>query len=88
MLPVTHRAGDLRSLFLRYRGLEPDRLIAARMDESSQTGAVCSLAAEMGLPLSYMTSGEAIPGGLEHASLERLMQGVLDPIGVESGGGA
>jgi flagellar biosynthesis protein FlhF len=87
LLPVTHRAGDLRSLLRRYRGLEPDRIIAARMDESSQTGAVCCLAAEMGLPLSYVTSGAAIPGGLEQASLERLMQGVLDPIGVEIGGG-
>ena len=88
MLPVTCHARDLRSICRRYEALEPNRIIAARMDESRQTGAVCSLAAELEIPLSFMTSGEAIPCGVEHASIERLMQGVLDPIALESGGGA
>jgi flagellar biosynthesis protein FlhF len=82
MLPTPYRPQETRSVVDRYHGLEPDRIIAARMDESLQAGAVCSLAAELGTPISFITSGDAIPDGLEHASIERLMR----VIGVESGG--
>ena len=74
LMPVTHRLSDLRMLFARYRGLAPNRIIAARADESPQWGAVCSLAAEEQLPISYISHGEAIPDELEPASIEQLCE--------------
>jgi flagellar biosynthesis protein FlhF len=78
LLPVAFRPRDAARVFARYRALQPDRLVAARTDESTQVGAVCSLARETGIPLSFVTSGDSIADGLERATAAQLVR-VLKP---------
>ena len=73
LLPCAMRLADLRTCFSRYRPLSPDRIVAARCDEAASTGAVCSIAAEQEIPISYITHGEELADGIEPASLDRLL---------------
>jgi flagellar biosynthesis GTPase FlhF len=73
------RLSDLRACFSRYRTLSPDRIVAARCDEAASTGAVCSIAAEQEIRISYITQGEELADGIEAATLDRLLTPLFGP---------
>lgn len=73
VLSATVRSADLLLAAKRYSMFSPTHLIFTRMDEASQAGSIISLAAETGLPLSWLTSGPSEIGEIEDASLPRIL---------------
>jgi flagellar biosynthesis protein FlhF len=84
VLPAVMRARDLRRLLREYDVFRPDRLMFTRLDETDLFGSVYSAAAWSGLPVSYLSAGQQIPGDLERGSPARILELVLGPETVET----
>jgi len=74
VLPASMRSADLSRQFHQFRPFHPRKVIFTRLDEASRYGALLSLAAESGLPLSFLTQGQKVPDDLEPATKERLLE--------------
>ena len=77
VLPATMKRSDLRDNVRLFSRFQPDRLSFTRLDETSRLGPILSEAAESGIPISFLTSGQQVPGNLQWASglrLSRLLQ--------------
>jgi flagellar biosynthesis protein FlhF len=70
---------DLIQLVKAYRPLSVTRLIVSKLDESQTYGNVFNLLMRSKLPVSYFTSGQAIPHSLEKATLEKVVELMLNP---------
>lgn len=77
VLTASTRTADLRSAMQRWQVMKPDHLLITHMDEAGSHGHVIALAAEGGLPVSYLGWGRQIPEDLEPASREKLIQLLL-----------
>lgn len=62
----------------RYGALGPDRLLLTKLDEAVDYGVVLNTARRVGLPISFVTTGQEVPDHIEAASAERLARLVLD----------
>lgn len=62
----------------RFRIANPDRAILTKLDESEHFGIVLNFARRVGLPLSFVTTGQEVPDHIELANAERLARRVLD----------
>jgi flagellar biosynthesis protein FlhF len=56
----------------RFRTLQPNRLLFTKLDETASAGTLARVARETGLPLSYVTTGQAVPDDLHRADARRL----------------
>ena len=74
VLPASMKHADLTLQIEQFRGFHPRKLIFTRMDETSRYGALLSLAASTGLPVSFLAQGQRIPDDLEPATKERLLE--------------
>lgn len=68
-LSSSHRS--LMSLYERFRVLRPTHLILSKLDEAGGLGAIYSAARGVDLPLSYFTTGQAVPDDIEPARATR-----------------
>jgi flagellar biosynthesis protein FlhF len=68
-LSSSHRS--LMSLVERFRVLRPTHLILSKLDEAGGLGAIYSAARGADLPLSYFTTGQAVPDDIEPARASR-----------------
>jgi len=59
------------------QGLGDRRLLFSKIDEVIRPGALLSAAAASGLPISYLTAGPALPGGIRPGELEPLVDQVI-----------
>jgi flagellar biosynthesis protein FlhF len=62
----------------RYGKLNPDRLLLTKLDEAVDYGVVLNTACRVGLPISFVTTGQEVPDHIEPANAERLARLVLD----------
>jgi flagellar biosynthesis protein FlhF len=70
---------DLTQIVKAYRSLSVTSLIVSKLDESQTYGNVFNLLMRSKLPVSYFTSGQAIPQSLEKATLEKVVELILNP---------
>ena len=70
---------DLIQMVKAYKSLSVTSLIVTKLDESQSYGNVFNLLMHSKLPVSYFTSGQAIPHGIENASLEKVLELITDP---------
>jgi flagellar biosynthesis protein FlhF len=62
----------------RFSIMKPDRWIVTKIDESSGLGWLPELAQQVGLPISYVTTGQEVPDDLALAQPQRLARMILD----------
>jgi len=61
----------------RFCVLRPDRLIMTKLDEAIDTGVLAAMPQMLGLPLSYVTSGQEVPDDIDAADPDKLARLVL-----------
>jgi len=61
----------------RFAALDPDRLLITKLDEAVLLGPVLNIAARLGIPLGFVTTGQEVPDHLERANADRLARLVL-----------
>jgi len=77
VVPASMRAADLRRVAGTYAVFQPRQLLVTRLDETQIVGPVLSLSIRMGLPISFLASGQRIPEDLEPATLDGLLDLLL-----------
>ncbi len=70
---------DLMQIVKAYRPLSVASLIVSKLDESRTYGNVFNLLMRSKLPVSYFTCGQAFPQSLEKATLEKVVELILNP---------
>jgi flagellar biosynthesis protein FlhF len=68
---------SLRSAVERFAQVRADRLILTKLDEAEGYGAVLGVLGQANRPLSYLTTGQAVPDDIEPADRVRLARLVL-----------
>jgi len=76
---ATTKNEDLTQLMKAYKSLSVNSIIVTKLDETQSYGNVFNLLKRSKLPVSYFTSGHAIPHSIENASLEKVMELIADP---------
>jgi flagellar biosynthesis protein FlhF len=74
---------SLRSAVERFATVHADRLILTKLDEAEGLGGVFSVLVAANRPVSYITTGQAVPDDIEPARRERLARLILGYEGVE-----
>jgi flagellar biosynthesis protein FlhF len=77
VLPASLRPADLRRVSTHFEMFQPLKLLFTRVDESSRFGALVSESARLQRPISFLGTGQEIPGDLEEAGVDRLAELVL-----------
>jgi flagellar biosynthesis protein FlhF len=70
---------DLIQVIKAYQSLSVISLIVSKLDESQTYGNVFNLLMRSKLPVSYFASGQSIPHSLEEATLEKVVELILNP---------
>jgi len=76
---ATTKNADLIQMVKAYESLSVTSLIVTKLDESQSYGNVLNLLMRSKLPVSYFTSGQAIPHNIEKATLEKVLELILNP---------
>lgn len=72
VLDATTDLHQMRDTVKAYAEVSTNRLLITKIDETGRLGAICTLAVESKLPLSFTTNGRAVPGNLHLADPEVL----------------
>jgi len=70
---------DLVQISKAYKALSVKSLIITKIDESQTYGNILNLLMRTKTSVSYFTNGQAIPSSIEKASLEKLLELILNP---------
>jgi flagellar biosynthesis protein FlhF len=78
-LVLSASAGErgLRSAVERFAVARPDRLILSKLDEAEGLGGLLAVLGPAGRPVSYLTTGQAVPDDIEPADRVRLARLIL-----------
>lgn len=78
-LVLSAAAGErnLRAAVDRFAMVQADRLILTKLDEAEGLGGLLALLGQVERPVSYITTGQAVPDDLEAASSSRLARLIL-----------
>jgi flagellar biosynthesis protein FlhF len=68
---------SLRATIERFDRVQIDRLILTKLDEAERLGEILAVLAGSSRPLSYMTTGQAVPDDIEPADRKRLARLIL-----------
>jgi flagellar biosynthesis protein FlhF len=68
---------NLRSAVERFAMVQIDRLILTKLDEADSFGGVLAVLGLSSRPLSYLTTGQAVPDDIEAANCKRLARLIL-----------
>jgi flagellar biosynthesis protein FlhF len=68
---------SLRSALERFSTVQVDRLILTKLDEADSLGGVLAVLALSSRPVSYLTTGQAVPDDIEPADSKRLARLIL-----------
>ena len=85
VLNANTHVDELRTAVDGFRPLKPTSLVFTKLDETRRYGAMVSIAAETGLPLSYFSTGQNVPDDIEVASPSKLAKLLLQPGGDRRG---
>ncbi len=72
VLTASTRLQDLRRITARFEAFRPAKLLFSRLDEIESSAAIFCEAARTGKPLSFFSTGQAVPEDFEPASKERV----------------
>ena len=68
---------SLRAAVERFALVQADRLILTKLDEADGLGAILAVLARSNRPVSYLTTGQAVPDDIEPADRRRLARLIL-----------
>ncbi|HBK81604.1 MAG TPA: hypothetical protein DDZ83_18375 [Nitrospinae bacterium] len=77
VLAANTHSEDLKRMGESFSRTGLDGLIFTKLDEASRFGVIFEVHMNLGVPLSYLTAGQKIPGDLEVAAPEKLARLVL-----------
>lgn len=77
VLSCSMQSTDLTRVADRFAAFGPAKLLFTRLDETQSYGSIVTQAFRMGLPVSFLTTGQRIPDDLEAASRNRIVELVL-----------
>lgn len=69
---------DMRNVAANFKCLHPGALLFTKIDETRQYGAMLSILAESGLPLSYVSTGQNVPDDIRVATGGMLANLILE----------
>jgi flagellar biosynthesis protein FlhF len=67
-LAANTQIADLRNVVSNFKCLNPTSVIFTKVDETRQYGSLLTVLAEAGLPLSYLSTGQNVPGDIRVAA--------------------
>jgi flagellar biosynthesis protein FlhF len=73
-IPAATPAVILDDLHQRYRPLQPRRILFTKLDETDPTPLLADAPSRLGLPLTWVTTGQQVPEDLEQPTAERLAE--------------
>ena len=68
---------SLRAAVERFAVVQADRLILTKLDEADGLGGVLAVLGQANRPVSYLTTGQAVPDDIEPADRRRLARLIL-----------
>jgi flagellar biosynthesis protein FlhF len=68
---------SLRAAVERFASVQADRLILTKLDEADGLGGILAVIGQANLPVSYLTTGQAVPDDFEPADRTRLARLIL-----------
>lgn len=71
--PAATTLDALDQLARRYRALAPARLLVTKLDEVEQATDLARMSARSGLPITWITTGQAVPEDLEEPTAARVL---------------
>jgi flagellar biosynthesis protein FlhF len=77
---------SLRAAVERFAQVRADRLILTKLDEADGLGGVLAVLGQADRPVSYLTTGQAVPDDIEPADRARLARLILGHEGVDTHG--
>lgn len=77
VLSATAGLSALRSAAKGFSMAGPDRVLFTKLDEAESVGTVISMVHSLGLPLSFVTTGQEVPDHIEPGRADRLARLVL-----------
>jgi flagellar biosynthesis protein FlhF len=77
VISATTKMKDLKVIIENFRKANFNRLIFTKLDETESYGALLNVACQIGLPLTYVTTGQNVPDDLEAANAEKLAKLIL-----------
>jgi len=86
VLPASMKPADAARVADQFAMFRPSKLLFTRLDETTRFGAIVSESMRSSRPVSFLATGQEIPGALEAATVERLAELVRggppnDPLG-------
>lgn len=79
LLSATTKEADLMDKIQRFKRISFTRLIFTKLDESTSYGNLLNILVRTKIPLSYFTNSREIPGGIEIATPEKLLDLIVKP---------
>ena len=76
-ISATTALRDMQGIARNYRHLAPESVLFTKLDEAFAAGPLLSSHMDVGIPLSFFTTGQSVPEDIEHASVERLLGMIL-----------
>ncbi len=77
VLSATSGERSLRAAVERFAVVRADRLILTKLDEADGLGGILAVIGQANLPVSYLTTGQAVPDDIEPADRRRLARLIL-----------
>jgi flagellar biosynthesis protein FlhF len=74
VLTASMRTADLQRTVDLFQAFQPAKLLFTRLDETDATGSMYCEAARTGKPLSFFSTGQAIPEDMEPATKARIVE--------------
>jgi flagellar biosynthesis protein FlhF len=78
VLSATTKENDLMNVIGRLEGFERRRLLFTRLDETTAIGNLLNVMIRTNIPVSYVAAGHRVPDDIRPASLDRLIQSLLN----------
>lgn len=78
VLSTTVSPKVLQSTADKFKDLDPDRCVLTKLDECVSTGLLARIDELVGLPISFVTTGQEVPDDLRPARAPRLARAVLE----------
>ncbi|MCW5754079.1 MAG: flagellar biosynthesis protein FlhF [Phycisphaeraceae bacterium] len=80
VLSSTASEAVLERIGLRFAATNPQSVVFTKLDECVTLGPVLNVARRIGLPLSFITTGQEVPDDIERADADRLARLILDGV--------
>ena len=78
VLGASTNLDDLKQIVSRYAPMQPNALFFSKLDETHRYGTIYCLAADTGIPLSYLSIGQDVPDDLMLAHSGKIASMVVE----------